>query len=313
MKTLFAWAVLTMAAAAVAAPDEPLAVDWFSGSPPPKTAFMAGPKAYMVTLSTNGSAYNFTGQTPEMWYASTNAWATTNAPAVYVTGTVSVVNSTVGTFRVTFSTQDFNPSLGQGNYRYGIGLTSNGYTEARQGWLTMLYSPRAAGVSFANSASNVNIAAYTFNGTFPTSTIPTEVWALAGGSTNGLLSASDPTYTSAVANASSAVQPDAVPDLTFVGGGTGGVTNDLWGGGYALSLYAGRANTAEGGAVSLTTEGGVYLTTGTNAPDSETGVAFSDNRGVILVKMRADGTWVWNQGNSFNSFSNFIKSVINAQ
>ena len=152
-------------------PATPISIDWTSGSAPGLTVYQAGPRVYDVTVRNGGTAVNLTGYTPVMY------WSTSNTAASVVTGSVAIVTATSGTFRATFSASDLNYT--QGAYLYGVGLTSNNYTTARQGALRILYDPLAAGASAVTWSTNVNLSLYTFTGTIPVANVAGAVRSVA--------------------------------------------------------------------------------------------------------------------------------------
>jgi hypothetical protein len=132
-----------------AAPSTPLTLDFSARTAPALEVYQANAKDFAVTLKNSGAAFDLTGYTPAFY------WAPSNTSPVIVTAACTVVSATGGTFTASLSASDLNST---GNKLYGVGVVSNSATIARQGTLTILPDPFAAGAAPVTWTTNINAA-----------------------------------------------------------------------------------------------------------------------------------------------------------
>lgn len=186
MKTPIALAILAILAGQCRAePPRSLAIDWQQTTAPALTVYQANSRTFTVTMRSGATPINLTGYTPRMW------WALSNTAPSYVGATCTVLVATSGTFTATWTASDLNHA--QGNFVYGVGLTSNTYTTAQMGTLTIRSDPYAAsGAAPITWASNViNGSSYTFTAPWPTSAIPASIVSGAAAGATAIQAESD--------------------------------------------------------------------------------------------------------------------------
>ena len=149
-----AFIVIFLAGVLSAQADPPLSktVD-FSGSTAPALQFyQANTRTVEWSYKNNGAAVNGAGYSAFMWIAPSNS-----SPSV-VTAACSWVTQTSGIMRAVFSPSDLNTN---GYWVYGVGLTSNNNTTARQGALSIVADPYSS-ASALTLTSAINWSLFTY-------------------------------------------------------------------------------------------------------------------------------------------------------
>jgi hypothetical protein len=129
------------------AQDKAVSLDFSGWNAPGLEAYQGNEKSFLVTLQNAGAAWDVTGTPPIMW------WAVDNASASVVTAACTVVTATSGVFRATFYPADLNT---YGTFIYGVSVTSNNVTTARQGQFVIRRDPYAVGGSPVQYGTNMN-------------------------------------------------------------------------------------------------------------------------------------------------------------
>lgn len=135
--------------------DESQTVDIKLRQAPALEVFQANVKGYQWTIKNNAAVLNGSGYSPVMY------WATNNTASGIVTASCAWVNQTLGVFRAEFSTSDLNTN---GDFIYGVGVTSNDVTIARQGSFLITPDPFAVGAGTVSFSSTINFTLYDYLG-----------------------------------------------------------------------------------------------------------------------------------------------------
>lgn len=152
--SIFSLAMMAAALTAHAGIDTPLTVDFSGRTAPALDVYASNVKTFRVSVLNTGAAVNLTGYTPVFF------WAVSNQATAVVTASCSVVSTSGGVFNATLSASDLN--YAGGSYIYGVGVTSNGTTTARQGVLRIIPDPLASGAGPVTWTTNLNWSLYTF-------------------------------------------------------------------------------------------------------------------------------------------------------
>lgn len=132
-------------------PVLPLTIDFRARTCPGLEVYSANQRVLDVTIKDGFTKYDYTGRTPVMWWSPSNNQ--TNLSGV-VMAAISNTNPTNGTFRATWSPSNLNTN---GNFWYGVGITTNGVvTTARIGQMRIIYDPYASGVSPVSFGKSLN-------------------------------------------------------------------------------------------------------------------------------------------------------------
>lgn len=141
---------------AMADPQESKVIDFSYQTAPALKVYQANQKTYQWTVKNNNTAVNGTGYTPFMYIAASN-----RAVGV-VTAACTWVTQTAGVFNAVFSPTMLNTN---GAWIYGVGLTSNNVTVARQADFTIIPDPYATGAGTLTFSYGINWSLYTFTNT----------------------------------------------------------------------------------------------------------------------------------------------------
>ena len=175
-RTLYAALLALPLAALAAGPATDITIDFAARTAPAQEVYQANAKTFNVTLKNAGATVNMTNYTPFFY------WANSNTAAAIVTAACTVVSTTGGTFTATFTPAGLNSA---GTKIYGVGLTSNNVTVARQGAMVITPDPYAANVAPVTYTTNINWALINWsNLAMPYTAITNAPWLVSGSVTN---------------------------------------------------------------------------------------------------------------------------------
>jgi len=144
--------LLGLTVAAYADPPLQRTVDFAGSTAPMIVVYQANNRTVQWTCR-NNTSLNGTGYTPFMWIAASNTASS------IVTAACSWVSQTTCVFNAVLSPSSLNTN---GSWIYGVGLTSNGVTTARQGTFTILADPYASGAGAIDYTIPLNWSLYSY-------------------------------------------------------------------------------------------------------------------------------------------------------
>ena len=147
---------LMMCGVALADPPESRTIDFSFSAAPSLQVYSANLKTYTWTVNNAGRPVNLTGYTPYMDITPSNR------AAFVITAACVIATATSGTFTAVLNPSSLNTN---GSWIYGVGLTSNGNTTARQGSFVIIPDPYAQGAGPQHFGSTINWALYSYANT----------------------------------------------------------------------------------------------------------------------------------------------------